>query len=637
MVPFPRVGVIASLTLPLFAAAMEPVTIVTLGDSITKGVREGVSAEATFSNLLEERLSQQGRSVRVLNQGVGGETTEGALDRLDRDVLALRPNIVVVMYGTNDCYVDSGKTESRISIGAYRHKLEQMLKRIRAVGAEPILMTEPCYAKKSPANGLGEHGNLRLSQYMAACRQLASRRDVVLIDHFSDWTTALDAGQSIEEWTTDGYHPNPQGHARMTDTMMAPIAAAVDACSGSLEFQTRIEEVLSHDDGKFLWYHARAVAFPIPNSVPQFMMTLQKHLIADDHYDGLATMKRTGNRWTMPEPAPALAWRKDDSGATIAVCDVTPGYHAPSGKVLAFGAKVLYDDAGQQLTNTAGAHQVAVAVYSPSESQWSPWQFLDLPETAVRGRATAGRGADQRYFLATAGCAQWIVEDSDGNILLPVYHKGPTGEAYSVTVLRCAFDGQRLSLLEEGDRLDLAEVRGLCEPSLARYRGRYFLTLRNDVRGYVTTSDDGLHYAPITPWRFDDGAELGSYNTQQHWLVHSDGLFLVYTRRGADNDHILRHRAPLFLARVDTDSLRVVRGTEKVLIPERGGEFGNFGANPVSAEESWVTVGEGVWNAEARQRGAKGTVFIAHVEWSKPNRLRGGSGPGAWIGPNPSK
>ena len=69
----------------------------------------------------------------------------------------------------------------------------------------------------------------------------------------------------------------------------------------------------------------------------------------------------------------------------------------------------------------------------------------------------------------------------------------------------------------------------------------------------MSVSDDGLQFAEPKPWTFDDGAELGSYNTQQHWLAHSDGLFLVYTRRGANNDHIVRHRAPLFMAQVDPD------------------------------------------------------------------------------------
>lgn len=60
----------------------------------------------------------------------------------------------------------------------------------------------------------------------------------------------------------------------------------------------------------------------------------------------------------------------------------------------------------------------------------------------------------------------------------------------------------------------------------------------------MTVSDDGFKWAAIREWTFDDGRPPGSYNTQQHWLAHGDGLFLVYSRRGADNDHIPRHRAP---------------------------------------------------------------------------------------------
>lgn len=391
-----------------------------------------------------------------------------------------------------------------------------------------------------------------------------------------------------------------------------------------VDFTVEVEELLAHDDGKFLWYHPRCVAYPndftrVPT--PSYLITLQRHLMVSDHYDGLAVMAQGVRRgWSEPTPVPSLAWRKDADGATIAVCDVTPGFHEPSGRVLAIGAKILYDDSGRQLADRPRAHEVAYAVYSPTldGDGWSDWRILELPDT------------DGEFYLVTPGCAQWIVEP-DGSILLPAYHKGAQGEAYSSTVLRCQFDGERMKFVQRGITLRLAEVRGLCEPSLARFGDRYYLTLRNDLRGYVAVSDDGLNYGDIRPWTFDDGSELGSYNTQQHWLAHSEGLFLVYTRRGADNDHIFRHRAPLFMARVDVDHLHVVRDSEKVAIAERGGELGNFGANPVSEHESWITVGEGVWNDDARKRGARGSVFIAHVRWSAPNRLRGGSGPGEFI------
>ena len=137
----------------------------------------------------------------------------------------------------------------------------------------------------------------------------------------------------------------------------------------------------------------------------------------------------------------------------------------------------------------------------------------------------------------------------------------------------------------------------------------------------VTTSDDGLSYGPIREWTFQDGTELGSYNTQQHWLAHDKGLCLTYTRRGADNDHIMRNRAPLFIAQVDPESLELVRETEEILIPERGATLGNFGAAPITPGESWVTASEGVWDDEDRERGATGATFVARVKWDTPNAL----------------
>ena len=114
-----------------------------------------------------------------------------------------------------------------------------------------------------------------------------------------------------------------------------------------------------------------------------------------------------------------------------------------------------------------------------------------------------------------------------------------------------------------------------------------------------------------------DGGELGSYNTQQHWVTHGDTLYLVYTRRGADNDHVFRHRGPLFIAEVDQENLQVIRGTERVLVPERGARLGNFAAN-----ETWISVAE--WMQRNGRdyvipvdnaMGADNSVYIARLKW----------------------
>lgn len=371
----------------------------------------------------------------------------------------------------------------------------------------------------------------------------------------------------------------------------------------ALSYHVQLDTVMEHDDGTFLWYHPRAAAC----SKNQVVMTLQKHLRVSDYYSGLYVMESNdlGKTWSQPELKPTLDWRKSGN-VTVAVADVTPGWHAKTRKLIAVGAQVRYSPKGKQLEDEPRSNQTAYAVFDPASKAWSEWKLLPVPH-------------ESRFNFARSACSQWLTQ-KDGTVLLPLYFGNNAKEPYSATVAAYAFDGQALKYLKHGNELTLPEVRGLCEPSIVAFQGKYYLTLRNDLKGYVCVSDDGLNYTPIQPWIFDDGTELGSYNTQQHWLSHSDGLFLVYTRRGANNDHIIRHRAPLFMAEVDPKTLRVKRSTEQVLIPERGGEMGNFGASAISSHESWVTVSEGIWNDDARKRGAKGATFIARIQWSKPNQ-----------------
>ncbi len=75
------------------------------------------------------------------------------------------------------------------------------------------------------------------------------------------------------------------------------------------------------------------------------------------------------------------------------------------------------------------------------------------------------------------------------------------------------------------------------------------------------------------------------------------------------------------MAQVNPETLRVMRSTEKVVVPERGAEMGNFGASAISETESWVTVSEGMFMKDSKQRGAEGATFVARILWAKPNLL----------------
>jgi dienelactone hydrolase len=380
-----------------------------------------------------------------------------------------------------------------------------------------------------------------------------------------------------------------------------------------VDFHVKLNVVKQELNPGFCWFHPRVAAVPGmgKNGHPRVVLTIQKHLVADDHYSGLyyMTSDDLGATWTGPTLPKTLDWQKGENEETIAVCDVTPGWHANTRRVIAIGIKLRYSAAGAQLMDKPRSYDCAYTVYDPVADAWTAWKMLDMP-----------LGDDQRFYQLAPGCGQWLVKE-DGTLLVPVYYQGPQGGPYSATVVQASFDGTTLAYMAHGDELHLQDVRGFAEPSLAFFQGKYYLTLRNDLRGYVTVSDNGLKFAPVKPWTFDNGSELGSYNTQQHWVTHSDGLFLSYTRRGANNDHITRNRAPLFMARVNPATLQVIRQTEQELMPERGVMLGNFGAAAVTENESWVTDSEFIVEGKAHPRGANGTTFAAQINWSKPNRM----------------
>lgn len=383
----------------------------------------------------------------------------------------------------------------------------------------------------------------------------------------------------------------------------------------AIDYDIQLDKIRSGYDGKTCWVHARGGT--IPGKRPIVVLTMQKLAVTgSDVFFGLNEMRTDdlGATWSGPTEHAALGRRPGKDGLVSVICDFTPKWHARTGKLLGTGHIARYD--GNHLARSY-KRQTAYSVYDPKARAWSTWRTVEMPE---------------RFYSSGAGCTQ-RVDLPNGDILLPIYFPGKVAGCSASTVMRCRFDGTTLSYVEHGDEMTVPIPRGLGEPSLACFRGRFYLTLRNDKAGYVTSGADGLHFDKPRKWTFDDGQELGSYNTQQHWVTHSDGLFLVYTRRGAKNDHVFRHRAPLFIAQVDPKRLCVLRHTERVLVPQRGARLGNFGVTDVSERETWVTAAEWMqrWGPDYvmpvdNKYGADNSVFVARIKWRRPNRLAGHDG-----------
>ena len=343
-------------------------------------------------------------------------------------------------------------------------------------------------------------------------------------------------------------------------------------------------------------------------SGPTAFMTLQV-IMGSDYYGPVHWMTSSdlGRTWTQPQPVPPLGRLRQPDGSEEAVCDVVPEWHDPTKSVLALGQKVMYS--GPRFSTDQPPRWPIYAVWR--DGRWGPRRKLEW---------TDPRGA----YLYSNGCGQRVVLP-DGDILLALSHNGVKGKPRSVSVVRYSFDGDVLAVKQVGEEIRHDKGRGLLEPSLTRFAGRFFLTIRaEDHRGYVCASDDGLKWTPKQPWAWDNGEPLTLSTTQQHWLAHSESLWLIYTRRDRSNANVIRWRSPLWMAQVDPKTLRLRRDTERIVLPlvgdglrdpDRVAIMGNFHTTNASPDESWVTVGE--WQPK---NGIKGDLLLARIHWSKPSR-----------------
>lgn len=361
--------------------------------------------------------------------------------------------------------------------------------------------------------------------------------------------------------------------------------------------------------GEYCYTHARGTALPSG----EIFATMQPLLLSGvDVFYGMQKFTVDGESFSLSSPitpCEKLVRKSFGTGATIACSDCTPLYHRATGKLLLLGHSVVYDE-NNRLFPKRPRHTV-YAVYDEKKGDFGEFKLLDMGDTDYYD---AGNGSGQSY------------EEENGEILVPISYRSREdvfGGKYNTNaaVLRLAFDGENLRVLEIGSPLVLQKDRGFCEGSVIKHKGEYFLCLRSDSDGYLAKSKDGLHYEEPVPLCFDDGQSVGNYSTQQHWLAGGGKLWLVYTRRAENNGHVFRHRAPLFIAEVNPVTLRVKRESEQIAVPERGARLGNFGCFSFDEKRGvvivveWMQQGGGdneSWKT-CMQYGSDNSVFLSEI------------------------
>jgi lysophospholipase L1-like esterase len=208
------------------------------GDSITEGQVSHpptigfriVEPENSYPTKLDAllRARYRGQSLTVINAGRGGERagSGSAKDRLESRLDRDRPEVVLLMEGTNDAVTEStlgGPEREWLADGLAG--VEEMVERTRSRGVRVMLATIPPARPPGDKNLSPELPDL-IAAFNAELRQIAARHSVPLVEVYG---AMIDRPDLIGR---DGLHPTVQGYEAIAQTFFDAIRAEYEGGSG---------------------------------------------------------------------------------------------------------------------------------------------------------------------------------------------------------------------------------------------------------------------------------------------------------------------------------------------------------------------------------------------------------------------
>jgi lysophospholipase L1-like esterase len=145
-----------------------------------------------------------------LGRGIGGQTTSSMLLRFRPDVVDLKPEVVVILAGTNDVAENNGRYDQKLTID----NLKNMCDIAKANGIEPIL----CAVMPVNAyvwNWKLERPREKVAELSAELKKYAEANGVRYVDYFAAMRN--DENGMKDGLANDSVHPNEAGYALMVE------------------------------------------------------------------------------------------------------------------------------------------------------------------------------------------------------------------------------------------------------------------------------------------------------------------------------------------------------------------------------------------------------------------------------------
>ncbi len=192
---------------PPVAGVADTPTVVFIGTSLTAGL--GLAPERAYPAVVGRLAESENLPIRVVNAGLSGETSAGALRRAEW-VLRSPADVVVVETGANDGL-------RALDIDSTRENITALIQRIRRTqpGAR-ILLAQ----MEAPPN----FGVDYTTRFRAMYPAIASETGATLVPFLLDGVAAVP-----EMNQPDGIHPNIAGAERVAETIWAALKPVVVA------------------------------------------------------------------------------------------------------------------------------------------------------------------------------------------------------------------------------------------------------------------------------------------------------------------------------------------------------------------------------------------------------------------------
>ena len=168
-----------------------------LGTSLTAG--QGLDREEAYPALIQKKIDAAGLGYRVVNAGVGGDTSADALGRLAW-LLRQRVDVLVVETGANDALRGQDPAATRENIRA-------ILEKARAHAPSPRLVL---VGMEAPRNLGPEY----VRRFHAIYPDLARESGAVLVPFLLEGVGGV---ESLNQ--ADGIHPTAEGQVRLAETV----------------------------------------------------------------------------------------------------------------------------------------------------------------------------------------------------------------------------------------------------------------------------------------------------------------------------------------------------------------------------------------------------------------------------------